>query len=265
MTPPTTDTTSPEPASQDPLPSASTCSEEDDSEWIGIGRVHEKASLSPLSANDNLWKRVSNDAPIFKKAAFYVGNLRHDLDEDALSDFIQERCMAAGNRNLAAPDIRAKLALMPKKQSHLWAHITVPQSASKLITSPSFWPGRVYYRPWHFKERPNQEGNQQQHLKPQQHQQQPTEDGINSLLKANNSTTNESGQQADSGSTFTLVMSPESDWGSTSQSTNCDSQVSDWGSSGQADQEGEPTTNPCGVTTRSQSKGPQATGDGDQF
>ena len=143
----------------------------------------------------------------------------------------------------------------------------MPQSASKLITSPSFWPGRVYCRPWHFKEKPNQEGNQQQHLKPQQHRQQPTEDGINSLLKGNNSTTNESGQQADSGSTFTLVMSPESDWGSTSQSTNCDSQVSDWGSSGQADQEGEPTTNPCGVrpATRSQSKGPQATGDGDQF
>ena len=45
---------------------------------------------------DESWQTVSSQKPTGKKAVFFVGNLRNDMQEEDFKTFITKRCLSAG-------------------------------------------------------------------------------------------------------------------------------------------------------------------------
>ena len=90
-----------------------------------------------------------------KKAVGYVGNLRHDLSEDALSNFVKQRCAKIPGLNqpkIYNCKIFNKASDEEGAALFCGARLTVDHASVASLCSREFWPGRSYARPWIFKD-----------------------------------------------------------------------------------------------------------------
>ena len=81
-------------------------------EWTLV-KPKSRYEVLPLAANDESWKLVSDKPQSVRKAALYVGNMRSEVSESELVQFIYSRCEAAGHEKPA--EINA--SLKPVKNS----------------------------------------------------------------------------------------------------------------------------------------------------
>ena len=178
-------------------------------EWTLV-KPKSRYEILPLAVNDESWKLVSDKPQSVRKAALYVGNLRPEVSESELVQFIYSRCEAAGHEKPA--EIRASLKPM-KNTPVVWAHVVLPRAAAKTLLSPGFWPGQVYCRQWQFRESKGKPQGEQSSAHATDGPPAETSTVSSETSKASqDQPTNECSSANDS--SLTLALSPESDWDS---------------------------------------------------
>ena len=114
----------------------------------------------PLDDDDDLWSLVTKSKPTERKSAVYVGNLEDNTSEEQLREYIQRRSNKAG---IKPPTIH-RCSILRREEGELgrWgAHITLDRPSLKYVCSRNFWPGRLYARPWVFRNK--EQGKQDAH------------------------------------------------------------------------------------------------------
>ena len=128
-------------------PQLSTAEQKDTGETIA---PTEQVQPLALDDEDNLWSLVTKKKPTGKKAVLYVGNLDETVTEDKLREYIQKRSEKAGIRQ---PDIFS-CSIIRREEGELgsWgAHLAIDHASKENLRNRHFWPGRVYARPWNFR------------------------------------------------------------------------------------------------------------------
>ena len=100
--------------------------------------------------DDSLWKLVSIKKPGQKPTVLYIGGLSPSTSDDKLTDFVKKRAQSAGH---AQPKIYiAKIfrKIDDEQDSICGARVTIDERSAELLSTFSFWPGRIYARPSNF-------------------------------------------------------------------------------------------------------------------
>lgn len=178
------------------------------------------------SDSSSPWSLITDKPPNAKRAGIYVGNLKHDIDENGLRQFISSRVEGVESHVTVHT---VSFAPMKNKQFSS-ARVAINQEALKLLTTRDFWPGRVYSWPWKFQDiasggNPGQSSGRQQ-------QQSSTSFVTNSSVpdpeRAANLLHSITDQQATSAEQepsntgeLLLALSPESIWGGGRRPASC--------------------------------------------
>ena len=93
---------------------------------------------------DESWQTVSSQKPTGKKAVFFVGNLRNDMQEEDFKTFIPKRCLSAG------VSVVFHSVKIFSKSDNMSARVIISADGAKLVKSRVFWPAPVYCRAWSF-------------------------------------------------------------------------------------------------------------------
>ena len=103
---------------------------------------------------DESWKLVCKSRPGSKRCVLYVGGVSEDVTSEGLVNFIQARAKSVG---LNPPRIyNAKIFSSSQSvgstniKTVCGARITVDEKSRDALTAYSFWPRRIYARPWRF-------------------------------------------------------------------------------------------------------------------
>ena len=115
---------------------------------------HPRRGVQPLESDDedDLWTLVSKAKPTGKKAAIYVGNLDDTAGEEKLREYINRRSRKAG---IKPPKVHS-CSVLRREEGELgsWgAHIVIDLQSLDIICNANFWPGRIYARPWVFRQK----------------------------------------------------------------------------------------------------------------
>ena len=109
--------------------------------------------IEPLQSDDedDLWTLVSKAKPSGRKAVLYVGNLEENTNEDQVQEYVRRRSMKAG---ITQPKLHnCKVYRREEGELGNWAaRITVDEAPAEYLCNRNFWCGRVYARPWIFRE-----------------------------------------------------------------------------------------------------------------
>ena len=109
--------------------------------------------IKPLQSDDkdDLWTLVSKAKPSGRKAVLYVGNLEENTNEDQVQEYVRRRSMNAGINQLKLHN--CKVYRREEGELGNWAtRITVNEASAEYLCNRNFWCGRVYARPWIFRE-----------------------------------------------------------------------------------------------------------------
>ena len=93
---------------------------------------------------DDSWQTVSSQKPTGKKAVFFVGNLRNDMQEEDFKTFITKRCLSAG------VSVVVHSVKLFSKSDNMSARVIISADGAKLVKSRVFWPAPVCCRAWSF-------------------------------------------------------------------------------------------------------------------
>ncbi len=126
-------------------------------------------------SDDKSWQLVTNKRPGPRKAVLYIGRLSSSTTAEKLREFIVHRSKAVGREPPNIHNLRmftkpagqgTSLDSNDPYENHqsqnletTAARIVLAESSSSMLRAYSFWPGRIYARPWNFELR--QEGTPQ--------------------------------------------------------------------------------------------------------
>ena len=119
-------------------------------------RPHAVEPIAPDDDDDKLWSLMLKAKPTGKKSVLYVGNLEDNASEENLREYIEKRSQKAG---INQPKIY-NCTIFSREEGELgsWAaRITIDHTSHEHVCSRYFWPGRVYARPWKFREQSREE------------------------------------------------------------------------------------------------------------
>ena len=83
---------------------------------------------------DDSWQTVSSQNPTGKKAVFFVGNLRNDMQEEDFKTFITKRCLSAG------VSVVVHSVKLFSKSDNMSARVIISADGAKLVKSRVFSP-----------------------------------------------------------------------------------------------------------------------------
>ena len=102
---------------------------------------------------DESWQTISSQKPTGKKAVFFVGNLRNDMQEEDFKTFITKRCLSAG------VSVVVHSVKLFSKSDNMSARVIISADGAKLVKSRVFWPTLVHCRAWSFEKYQNRDSS----------------------------------------------------------------------------------------------------------
>ena len=122
-------------------------------ETVRAPKKTSRTVIEPLQSDDedDLWTLVSKAKPCGRKAVLYVGNLEENTTEDQVQEYVRRRSMKAG---INQPKLHnCKVYRREEGELGNWAaRITVNEASAEYLCNRNFWCGRVYARPWIFRD-----------------------------------------------------------------------------------------------------------------
>ena len=119
-------------------------------------RPHAVEPIAPDDDDDKLWSLMLKAKPTGKKSVLYIGNLEENASEEKLREYVEKRSQKAG---ISQPKV-FNCTIFSREEGELgsWAaRITIDHTSHEYVCSRYFWPGRVYARPWKFREQSREE------------------------------------------------------------------------------------------------------------
>lgn len=111
------------------------------------------SEINDDEADADSWQVLTSRKPTAKKSVLFVGNLKPDITESRLTQFVVNRAKRAD------VDVAVHACKTFPKDGHVSARIVINKSSVELVNSKAFWPQPVYSRSWNFDKYATDSGN----------------------------------------------------------------------------------------------------------